>query len=111
MSPTTFEAVDAAAPSYDEQELELHVQRVAQSAQFMRAETLKKLLLYLWVHRNEEISEYAVATEALGRRADFDPKTDASVRVQISRLRRKLKDFYETEGVGGAHLLHIPMGT
>jgi hypothetical protein len=111
MSPTTLEAVDAATPPYDEQELELHVQRVAQSAQFMRAETLKKLLLYLWVHRNEEISEYAVATEALGRRADFDPKTDASVRVQISRLRRKLKDFYETEGVGGAHLLHIPMGT
>jgi hypothetical protein len=45
-----------------------------------------------------KISEYAVATDALGRRIDFDPKTDASVRVQISRLRRKLKDFYETEG-------------
>ena len=97
--------------SYDEQALDGHVQRVAQSAQFMRAETLKKLLLYLWLHRNEEISEYAVATEALGRRADFDPKTDASVRVQISRLRRKLKDFYETDGVGEPHLLHIPMGT
>jgi len=111
MSPSTLEVGEVEAPSYGEQELELHLQRVAQSAQFMRAETLKKLLLYLWAHRKEEISEYAVATEALGRRADFDPKTDASVRVQISRLRRKLKDFYEMEGAGGPHLLHIPMGT
>ncbi len=102
---------ETASHLHDEQALEGHVQRVAQSAQFMRADTLKKLLLYLWAHRKEEISEYAVATEALGRRADFDPKTDASVRVQISRLRRKLKDFYESDGAGETPLLHIPMGT
>ena len=111
MSSTTYEVIETQTPPYNEQELDLHLQRVAQSAQFMRAETLRKLLLYLWAHRNEEISEYAVATEALGRRSDFDPKTDASVRVQISRLRRKLKDFYDTEGAGGPYLLHIPMGT
>jgi len=111
MSSTTYEVIETQTPPYNEQELDLHFQRVAQSAQFMRAETLRKLLLYLWAHRNEEISEYAVATEALGRRSDFDPKTDASVRVQISRLRRKLKDFYDTEGAGGPYLLHIPMGT
>ncbi|MEO6801924.1 MAG: hypothetical protein ABI197_01625, partial [Granulicella sp.] len=91
--------------------MDAHVQHVVQSSLFLRAETLRKLLIYLWDHRTEEISEYAVATEALGRRADFDPKTDASARVQISRLRRKLKDFYETEGIGDAFRLHIPMGT
>lgn len=91
--------------------MEAHVQRVAQSSLFLRADTLRKLLLYLWAHRTEEISEYAVATEALGRRSDFDPKMDASARVQISRLRRKLKDFYETESRGDGFVLHIPMGT
>jgi hypothetical protein len=96
---------------FDTLEVEKHVQRVAQSAQFTRAETLKRLLLYLWVHRDEDISEYAVATDALGRRVDFDPKTDASARVQISRLRRKLKDYYEGEGSGEAYMLHIPIGT
>ncbi len=106
-----METVETVTSSYDEHALENHVQRVAQSAQFMRADTLRKLLLYLWANRNREISEYAVATEALGRRADFDPKIDASVRVQISRLRSKLKDFYETEESGEAYALCIPMGT
>ncbi|MHB1022643.1 MAG: helix-turn-helix domain-containing protein [Acidobacteriaceae bacterium] len=111
MDLPTIEIVEKVTSSYDESMLENHVQRVAQSAQFMRADTLRKLLLYLWDNRNKEISEYAVATEALGRRADFDPKTDASVRVQISRLRSKLKDFYETEELGEAYTLCIPMGT
>jgi hypothetical protein len=111
MASPAYEWMEPVSASINEQELEKHVQKVAQSAQFTRAETLKRLLLYLWSQRDEDISEYAVATEALGRRSDFDPKTDASVRVQISRLRRKLKDFYELEGAGEPFTLHIPMGT
>lgn len=111
MASTAYEVIQPESASFDEPELEKHIQKVAQSAQFTRAETLKRLLVYLWSHRDEDISEYAVATEALGRRADFDPKTDASVRVQISRLRRKLKDFYELEGSSDPFMLHIPMGT
>jgi hypothetical protein len=111
MSPTADEIVEVPLTSHDEAAMSAHVQYVAQSALFLRADTLRKLLLYLWAHRDEEINEYAVATEALGRRADFDPKTDASVRVQISRLRRKLKDFYETEGFQSVYVLQIPMGT
>ena len=84
---------------------------VASSPHFLRAETLRKLLLYLWQNRLNNVSEYAVGTEALGRRSDFDPKTDASVRVQISRLRRKLKDYYELEGVHDPSQLQIPVGT
>jgi hypothetical protein len=94
-----------------EQALEQHVLHVASSPHFLRAETLRKLLLYLWQNRHSNISEYAVGTEALGRRSDFDPKADASVRVQISRLRRKLKDFYELEGVHEPVQLQIPIGT
>ena len=111
MSLVAFEVLESPRTSHEAEAMEAHVQRVAQSSLFLRAETLRKLLLYLWAHRTEEISEYAVATEALGRRSDFDPKIDASARVQISRLRRKLKDFYETESPGDGYILHIPMGT
>jgi hypothetical protein len=114
MSLAAFEILESPRTSHEAEAveaMEAHVQRVAQSSLFMRAETLRKLLLYLWKHRTEEISEYAVATEALGRRSDFDPKMDASARVQISRLRRKLKDFYESESLGDGFVLHIPMGT
>ncbi|AFL89121.1 transcriptional regulatory protein [Terriglobus roseus DSM 18391] len=85
------------------------VQRVLNSPQFARAETQRKLLQYLWLNRHLSLSEYAIATDALGRNSHFDPNTDASIRVHISRLRRKLKDYYvET---GEPELLVIPTGT
>src|SRR5580765_2081648 len=90
--------------------IEAHVQRLLQSPHFARAETQRKLLQYLWEHRHENVSEYALATEALGRSASFDPTTDASVRVHISRLRRKLKDYYQQEP-REPELLVIPTGT
>lgn len=85
------------------------VARVLNSPQFARAETQRKLLLYLWQHRHATVSEYAIATEALGRNSNFDPNTDASIRVHVSRLRRKLKDYYlET---AEPEVLVIPTGT
>ena len=57
------------------------------------------------------ISEYAVATEALGRSPSFDARTDATVRVQISRLRQRLNQFYEKEGIGSITRLNVPLGT
>lgn len=79
---------------------------------FKKAPTLRKLLVYLWEQRNEEVGEYAIATEALGRKADFDPREDATVRVLVSRLRLRLKDFYES--ADGAELptrIVIPLGS
>src|SRR5689334_15430825 len=51
-----------------------------------KSPAMKRLLVYLWEHRAEELNEYAIATEALDRRSDFDPRTDAAVRVQVARL-------------------------
>ncbi|HTF67615.1 MAG TPA: helix-turn-helix domain-containing protein [Edaphobacter sp.] len=90
--------------------IEAHVHHVLHSSHFARAETQRKLLQYLWEHRSESVSEYALATEALGRSASFDPTTDASVRVHISRLRKKLKEYYQLEP-GEPELLVIPTGT
>ncbi|SFS10999.1 Transcriptional regulatory protein, C terminal [Granulicella pectinivorans] len=90
--------------------LEAHVQRLLQSPHFARADTQRKLLAYLYEHRHETVSEYALATDGLGRNSNFDSTTDASVRVHISRLRRKLKDYYLQEP-GEPELLVIPTGT
>jgi hypothetical protein len=89
--------------------LEEHVQQVLNSPHFLRAETQRQLLEYLWNHRSESLNEYALATDALGRKADFDSTADASVRVHISRLRRKLKDYYRD--AGQPEILAIPTGT
>ena len=92
-----------------EEGVERSLARMLASPQFARAETQRRLLHYLWQRRLDKISEYAIATEALGRSADFDSNSDASVRVHISRLRRKLKDYYAE--TGEAEMLAIPTGT
>src|SRR5829696_6919092 len=84
--------------------------QVANSAIFGSAPIMKTLLLYLWRHRTESVSEYAIAVEALGRPPNFDPKIDAAVRVQVGRLRSKLKRFYEAEGDSSPLKLSIPLG-
>ena len=84
---------------------------VLDSDTFRRAQVLRQLLRYLWENRHREISEYAVATEALGRRPDFDAKVDASVRVQVARLRNKLEQYYLQEGRSADLRITIPVGT
>lgn len=87
------------------------VDRVADSPLFRKAPVLRDLLLYLWRHRGTAVSEYAIGTEVLGRKPDFDPKTDSAVRVHISRLRARLKDYYESPaGAADTLRLHIPPG-
>ena len=82
-----------------------------ESAAFAKSPTLRKLLEYLWERRDQEVSEFAIAVEALDRREDFDPKLDATVRVNIARLRQKLKEYYETDGADEPVRLSIPLGT
>ena len=87
------------------------LQRVLESRTFEKAPALRALLTYLWQHRAESINEYAIATEALGRTACFDARIDATVRVQISRLRQRLDSFYEEEGKDCKERLTIPLGS
>jgi hypothetical protein len=86
------------------------IRRILESHTFERAPTLRTLLTYLWERRDEAIGEYAIATEALGRSPSFDAKTDATVRVQISRLRQRLDKFYEEEGKFSTERVAIPLG-
>src|SRR5215469_12836371 len=81
------------------------------SKTFGQAATLRTLLVYLWEHRQEPVSEYAIAVEALGRTENFDPKFDATVRVQVARLRQRLQRYYEVEGQDCAERFVIPLGS
>src|SRR5271163_4941454 len=111
MTPPSLADVQKVAPkSAGEAELEAHLQLILNSAVFEKTGTLRGLLAYLWEHRGQPISEYAVATEALGKRSDFEPKIDASVRVRIARLRQKLDEFYQGAGLESEIRFSIPLG-
>jgi len=89
---------------------EVVMQAALASGAFQRAHALRRLLAYLWEHRANPPGEYAIALDVLGKRSDFDPKTDATVRVHVARLRGKLKEFFETEGRALSLRLVIPPG-
>ena len=79
------------------------VRVVLSSGIFGRSQNLAKIFQYVCDRSLEngpgDLSEYEIATEALGRQASFDPTQNAAVRVEFHRLREKLQKYYETEGL------------
>ncbi len=77
---------------------------VLSSRVFSKSPRLAALLEYLCVRHmkgdGDAIKEYHIAVDVFGRPADFDQSTDAIVRVEIHRLRKKLQQYYEGEGAG-----------
>ena len=101
-----------AAPSWVE--CQHQVQRVLQSAGFHNASMLQQLLRYLaqkaFDPSTETLKEYTIGVEAMSRPLDFDPKADPIVRVQIHRLRQKLKEYYDANGLHDRIVIEIPKG-
>ncbi len=48
--------------------------------------------------RGEDLKEYLLGVEVFDKGDSFDPRIDTIVRVEARRLRRKLDDYYRTEG-------------
>tara|TARA_B110000858_G_scaffold197668_1_gene260195 strand:- start:18791 stop:20089 length:1299 start_codon:yes stop_codon:yes gene_type:complete len=59
---------------------------------------------------NKTPKEIELATEVLGKPADFDVSADSSVRVYVHHLRKKLNAYYEQNDLDAAHQLAIPKG-
>lgn len=57
-----------------------------------------------------QITEIALAIEALGRRDDFNPQTDTIVRVTVHQLRKRLQEIYATAGASRPVEIQIPAG-
>src|SRR5437879_4995732 len=106
-------AVDELATVHSDECLR-QIQRILQSETFRNATSLQQLLQFLasraLAPNADHLKEYTIGVEAFGRPDDFDPKTDTIVRVQIHRLRQKLKEYYETDGGRDAILVEIPKG-
>jgi hypothetical protein len=87
---------------------------VLASPTFVRAQRLVKLLEYIcekhFEGQDAQVCEYSIATEVLGRPANFDPAEDAIARVEIHRLRKKLREYYAAEGSRQALKIIIPPG-
>lgn len=86
------------------------LEAVLASPLFARAPSLRRFLTYIceqhFENRDDELKEYSIAVEALGRPAGFDHTKDSIVRVEAYKLRRRLRQYYD-EGEGVSHPLRI----
>ena len=109
---TSIRIPDAIDPADDRWAL---IQRVVAGSLFSRAPHLRGFLLFvserLLSGRLNEINEYEIGTEVLGRRATFNPHEDNIVRVQARHLRDKLEQYFETEGKDEPVVVTIPRGS
>ena len=91
------------------------VAAVLESPLFQRAAGISQVLRYLcrmyFEGRSSEVKEYTIAVEALGRKPDFDPQSDAIVRVDLYNLRKRLQKYYASEGREHAVHIQLPAGS
>ncbi len=57
------------------------------------------------------IKESVVALEVFDRKGDFDPRIDAIVRVEATKLRTRLNEYYSGEGASAPVIIEIPKGS
>jgi len=85
------------------QQEEAELEAVFASGTFAKSQNLARLLKYLcrkyFEGQASDLKEFNIGVEALGRLADFDPTSNSIVRVELHRLRERLKRYYETEGL------------
>jgi hypothetical protein len=100
--------------AFEHDERWLLVQRIVRSKPFIKASQLREILIYV-THRvlldeGIAIPEHEIACKVLGRREGFNPNDDNIVRVQAGHLRKKLDQYFATEGREESYVLVIPKG-
>lgn len=92
----------------------VEVESALGSAVLGRSPRLARLLKYLcakyFAGEADQIKEYNIAVDVLDRPPSFDPSEDAIARVEIHRLRKKLREYYDTEGADHPLRIVIPSG-
>ena len=86
------------------------LERIAQSNAFRRSDRLYRLLHYAasMSLSNSQITERMAGGYLFGNDTDFNPSLDPTVRVLFGRLRKRLENYYRTEGAGNPIRISIP---
>lgn len=90
------------------------VLRVAANSKLAKAPQLHDILVYICKRAltdpGASIREHEIGCNALGRKPDFNPHEDNIVRVQISHLRKRLEEYFVTDGKDEPMRITIPKG-
>jgi hypothetical protein len=98
----------------EDKALQAQVDRILHSDEFRSSEVLRRLLKFLAeksaLGEADQLKEYAVAIDGLGKPHSYDPRHNSAVRIQVGRLRQKLAEYYRTEGKLDEFVVDLPRG-
>lgn len=88
--------------------------RVAASSHFRRSARLRDFLLYVGNQSLKEgcpeIHEQEIGAKVFGRSSSYDRSQDNIVRVNATELRKRIDQYFATEGAHETLILEIPRG-
>lgn len=94
------------------EDIRRQLRRIARSDTFSQAGRMYPLLEYLVeaevLGTAAGLCQRQIAIDVLGRDKQFDPGTDAIVRVEIGRLRHKLREYSATDGGADNIVIDVP---
>lgn len=89
--------------------------KICASAMFARSRRLQRFLTYVtqWsvTHAGEPLKEYGIAIGVYDKPASFDPQSDPIIRVEASRLRSRLVEYYAGPGCRDPLIIELPKGS
>src|SRR5579862_9109784 len=90
------------------------VDRILASDTLRASEVLRRMLRFLadktFSGEADQLKEYSIGLDALGKPPTYDPRQDSGVRLQASRLRQKLDEYYRGEGSNDPVTIELPRG-
>ena len=106
---------DSRLEASNEADVRAHLERILASKAMTRSQSLTRFLRFVveetLAGRGKRLTARVVATNALGRAKDFDPRADPIVSIQASRLRRALQAYYQQDGRSEPIRITIPKGS
>jgi hypothetical protein len=91
------------------------VQRISASACFQNSPRLRELLLYICeralLNRPDDLREQLIGCRVFLRKPDYNPGEDNIVRVEVRRLRKRLEDYFNSEGLDEPVIVSVPKGS
>src|SRR5215467_1200632 len=88
--------------------------RVLASPHFSNAPRMSRFLRFVVEETlagdPERIKEYSIALEVFDKNEDYDPHADSTVRTEASKLRARLRRYYEDAGREDPVIISIPKG-
>jgi len=95
-------------------EIQALVERIRASSSFGNSERLRELLQHTVAEalagRGASLKESVLGVTVFGRKPGYDSDANSIVRVEFARLRRKLEQYYESEGAGEKVRIVFPKG-